>query len=79
MNTYNGWKNYETWNVNLWLNNDEGLYDLARRCGRSLNYRKFATQFLTEFSSQTPDGVSWLDDSLDYEALNESLEEIGNS
>lgn len=22
--TYNGWTNYETWVVNLWLNNDEG-------------------------------------------------------
>lgn len=20
--SYNGWKNYETWNVNLWLDND---------------------------------------------------------
>ena len=23
--TYNGWKNYETWCVNLWIDNDDGL------------------------------------------------------
>ena len=28
--TYNGWKNYETWNVALHINNDRGDYDFWR-------------------------------------------------
>ena len=23
---YNGWYNYETWNLKLWLDNDQGTY-----------------------------------------------------
>ncbi len=34
--SYNGWSNYETWVVNLWLGNDEVSYNkcqsLAQRC-----------------------------------------------
>ncbi len=27
--TYNGWANYETWNVSLYINNEYELYRLA--------------------------------------------------
>ena len=74
--TYNGWKNYETWNVNLWLCNDEGLYRLVVNYGKEVTYREFAEIYLSQLSDSTPDGVKWLDDTLDYEALDEALEEI---
>ena len=28
---YQGWKNYETWAVALWLDNEEGSYNTARQ------------------------------------------------
>ena len=28
--TYNGWKNHATWNVALWINNDQGIYEFAK-------------------------------------------------
>ena len=31
MSEYNGWANWETWNVALWFDNDEDLYRNKRR------------------------------------------------
>jgi hypothetical protein len=28
--TYNGWTNYETWSVALWIDNNQGSYSLSR-------------------------------------------------
>lgn len=27
--SYNGWTNYETWLINLWIDNDLGLYEMV--------------------------------------------------
>ena len=72
--TYNGWTNYETWNVALWLGNDEGLYNLAR--GFAEHGYKSLSHMLMEFSPATPDGVKWDDESLNVCELNEMLEEL---
>lgn len=31
---YNGWTNYETWCVHLWLTNEEGTYNHCRELAR---------------------------------------------
>jgi len=74
MNGYNGWTNYETWNVALWIGNDEGLYGIAK-CYDS--YADFADAMRNEFeSTETPDCVAWNDSGLNHNELNNMLAEL---
>jgi hypothetical protein len=34
MADYNGWKNYETWNLKLWLDNDQASYHYWQHAAR---------------------------------------------
>lgn len=56
--TYNGWTNWETWNVGVWLDNDEPMYrDRIRfiRSTRNLD-AKAVEQYVREvFPFGTPD------------------------
>lgn len=57
---YNGHKNWNHWNVSLWINNDEGLYRWALECVRSSsNKDEAARKFLADVESKTPDGAPY--------------------
>ena len=74
--TYNGWANYETWNVALWIGNDETIYRHAR-INRNLGCRRWAKRFIDEFGEYiTGDGVAWLHDDIDTDEMDEMLEEL---
>ena len=63
MKTYNGHPSYDAWNVSLWINNDEGLYNLARDCKRRLGAVEGARAFVADLQEIgqpcTGDGVRW--------------------
>lgn len=69
----NGWANYETWNAALWLGNDEGMYSLARR---ATSYDELIPTLENIYGQITPDGVRWMDPSIDADEMNEMIDEL---
>lgn len=76
--TYNGWANYETWNVALWIDNDEGLYHLARECGSYKAFKESLREIGGEIGVETPDKVAWNDSGIDVEEIDAMIEELGS-
>ena len=77
--TYNGWKNYETWNVALWIGNDEGLYNEAKMIARRHSrypYQEFCAFMESCEMQSTPDGVRWMDGKIDEERMDEMIMEL---
>ena len=81
--THNGWKNRETWNVALWISNDQNLYALASDC---IDYETFV-ECVREYGrgrcglgctigTETPDTVAWNDSGLDTEALDDLMSDL---
>lgn len=60
---YNGHKNWNQWNVSLWLNNDERLYRMAQEYVRMFGKAKAAHGIMGELEANderfTPDGAPY--------------------
>jgi len=74
---YNGWKNYETWNVVLWISNDEGLYlsavDFMKTYRGRKPYRDWLRYMNENLPHYTPDGVDYRDFDLSFKELNDMM------
>ena len=64
MAKYNGHKNWNHWNVSLWINNDEGLYRMAQAAinrNRGKRDARYAAAYdmLALLDEKTPDGAPY--------------------
>ena len=79
MNEYNGWKNKATWSVSLWLNNTESYYFAAVEFMKDYKgitpYRTFMRSCGLQ-GQRTDDGILWVSQILDFEALNTMMWEL---
>ncbi len=82
---YNGWTNYETWNVALWIQNDQFLYNTAKACVEYCGddetpWEKFIRcQMKGQIGrhlGQTPDGVKWDSAKINDFQINEMLQSL---
>ena len=71
--TFNGWANWETWNVSLWIQNDEGLYETAKECR---TYQDLVSMLRECGSKETPDGCRWDDPKIDGIEINDMMADL---
>lgn len=64
---YNGYTNYETWNVALWIDNNQCNYDLMMQCK---DYNEFIEKVETK---GTGDGIKWKCPLVNVEEINELI------
>ena len=86
-NDYNGWTNYETWNINLWIQDDEGFYnamveelrdilDRHENDWENVSLAEVRGMVRDVIGSKTPDGVRTNDANIDWMEISDALLEL---
>lgn len=73
--TFQGWANYETWNVALYIQNEYDLYTMAKQMAEH-GYKSLSHMLVELCGPVTPDGVYWKHADLDITELNEMLADL---
>ena len=68
---YNGWNDWTTWNVALWIRNDQTYYNIATECKDYMDFLYEMQYMIGSFA--TPDGADWGEANI--EELNEVISE----
>jgi len=75
-NTYNGWKNWETWIAELWLDNEEPNYRMKmqyfKHCQAANRFPNY-TQFLQYAGHLINLDVSWYNSRISRRELTENM------
>ena len=49
MDKHNGYTNYETWVINLWISNEEASYNYYRDLARNIYNKAWDTKYLSKY------------------------------
>ena len=76
--SYNGWTNYETWVIALWLSNERGVYEFWRDAARRhWNEARTAKQVVAEVWSRNEAAKFNLADQIREDIFNNAPDLIG--
>jgi hypothetical protein len=78
--TYEGWANYNTWNVSLWINNTYEIYKGAVEFMQSnpdskTPYKDFVASCGLD-TQKTADGAHYMGEDLNYAELDDMMREL---
>ena len=48
MSDYNGYTNYQTWNVALWIDNDQGLHEMCQEWDDTYDLSNWLREYFTD-------------------------------